>query len=185
MKTEAILFTILMVVWPIFLFFMIKIRPKMLFKKNLNYSVIQSLRAIGINQVFNSGTEYRFKGIYKDHTISLVAKKNTAIKAYISILITYKVESSVKEHINRIEILNKELKKLPLINDFSSKWISDGLNLGWDIGFNAINYKDLKNKIDQTITLVTENKFQPLGSLNTKTQFSSDFEKEMLAYLSS
>ena len=180
MKTEAILFTILMVIWPIFLFFMIKIRPKMLFKKNLNYSVIQSLRSIGINQVFDSGKEYRFKGIYKDHTISLIAKKNTAIKAYISVLITYKVESSVKEHIHRIEILNKELKSFPLINNLSSKWIADGLNLGWDIRFDAINYKDLKNKIDQAISLVTENNFQPLGSLNTKTQFSSDFEKEML-----
>lgn len=179
MKTEALIFTLLMVIWPIFLFWLISIRPKQLFRKYLCNRTIQSLKSIGINQVFNSGSEYRFKGIYKKHTIGLTAKKNTAIKAYISVSVTFRVESTVEEHFIRINPLNNRLIKLPIIDDSTSKWVADELIIGWELPFNAINYNDLKNKLDQTIDLVNENNFQALGSLNTKTKFKFDWDKEM------
>jgi hypothetical protein len=85
MKTEALLFTLLMVIWPILMFWLISIRPKQLFRKYLCKTTIKSLKSIGVNQVFNSGSEYRFKGIYNGHTVGLIAKKKHSDKSlYIS-----------------------------------------------------------------------------------------------------
>ena len=176
MKTEAFLFTLLMVLWPIFLLYLLKIRPNKLFRKNLNQSVIQSLRMLGINQVFNAGTEFRFKGIYQDHTVSLTTKKNSAIKAFIQVVVTFKVNTQNEDHHETLTHLNQQLEQITALNAYASKWEADEVRLSWDVPLNAITFDNLKDKIDSAVLLVEKASFTPLGSLNTPTQFNKDWK---------
>lgn len=142
----------------------------------MNQSVIQSLRMLGINQVFNAGTEFRFKGFYQDHTVSLTTKKNSAIKAFIQVVVTFKVNAQKEDHHETLTHLNQQLEQITALNAYASKWEADEVRLSWELPLNAITFDDLKDKIDSAVLMVEKASFPPLGSLNTPTQFNKDWK---------